>query len=206
MSPSLADKLKSLGVKVGAEGLRPQVEIPRKGARQPLEASLGGRWLESRRGPAFVVEKIYPLDYAHGDLPIRLSAPLGGMPIGQRPAPGRAGSRTTGLPRHRNQRLSGGTGTYAFMVGVARYIGENLHLAMFFMPAPRKKPPCSKPWPITWLPAPRWSPLTANPSMRRCSRPVTACTAFPARLTILPTSTCCPWPAVCGVTACPRAH
>lgn len=140
MSPSLADKLKSLGVKVGADNLQPQVEIPRMAARQPLEAALGGRWIESRRGPAFVVEKTYPLDYAHGDLSIRLSAPLGGIAAwaGDPRLAGLAPERLAFLDTETSG-LSGGTGTYAFMVGVARYVGENLQLAMFFMPAPEEE-------------------------------------------------------------------
>lgn len=140
MSPSLADKLKSLGVKVGTGEIRPQVEIPRKAARQPLEESLGGRWIESRRGPAFMVEQTYPLDYTHGNFPIRISAPLEGI------AAWAGDSRIAGLAPEKlafldteTSGLSGGTGTYAFMVGVARYIDGGLHLAMFFMPAPEEE-------------------------------------------------------------------
>jgi uncharacterized protein len=141
MSPSLADKLKSLGVNVGTGGIKPQVEIPRQLPRLPLEESLDGRWIETRRGPAFLVEQTYPLDYAHGDLPIRLSAPLGGI------AAWAADLRIAELAPEQlafldteTSGLSGGTGTYAFMIGVARYIGENLRLAMFFMPAPEEEP------------------------------------------------------------------
>jgi uncharacterized protein YprB with RNaseH-like and TPR domain len=141
MSPSLADKLKSLGVKVGTGEIRPQVEIPRKAARMPLEESLGGRWIESRRGPAFVVEKVYPADYLQGDLPIRLDSSLA------RIAQWANDARLSGLVPEQlafldteTSGLSGGTGTYAFMVGVARYIAGNFHLAMFFMPAPEEEP------------------------------------------------------------------
>jgi uncharacterized protein len=140
MSPSLADKLKSLGVKIGAGEIKSQVEIPRKAARQPLEESLGGRWLESRRGPAFVVEQVYPLDYAHGNFPIRITAPLTGISAWAND-PRIAGLRPEQLAflDTETSGLSGGTGTYAFMVGVARYLEESLHLKMFFMPAPEEE-------------------------------------------------------------------
>ncbi len=36
--------------------------------------------------------------------------------------------------------LSGGTGTYAFLVGVARFEDEGLHLAQFFMRDPSEEP------------------------------------------------------------------
>jgi uncharacterized protein len=140
MSPSLADKLKSLGVKVGTADIRPQVEIPRTAPGLPLEQSLDGRWLETRRGPAFVVEKIYPADSYQGDLPIRLTTPL------QRIAQWANDPRLAGLAPEQlafldteTSGLSGGTGTYAFMIGAARYIEGNFHLAMFFMPAPEQE-------------------------------------------------------------------
>ncbi len=141
MSPSLADKLKSLGVKLGAGGLQPQVEIPRKGARQPLESALGGRWVESRRGPAFLVETDYPLEIRHGDLPIRLSAPLDGLADWAND-PRIAGLAATELAflDTETSGLAGGTGTYAFLVGVARYLEDRLRLALFFMPAPEEEP------------------------------------------------------------------
>ncbi len=140
MSPSLADKLKSLGVKIGAGEIKAQVEIPRKGARQPLEESLGGRWLDSRRGPAFVVEQTYPLDYARGDFPIRLFAPLTGISAwANDPRIASLHPEQLAFLDTETSGLSGGTGTYAFMVGVARYLEENLHLKMFFMPAPEEE-------------------------------------------------------------------
>jgi uncharacterized protein len=140
MSPSLADKLKSLGVKVGADEIKSKVEIPRKAARQPLEESLGGRWIESRRGPAFVVEQVYPLDYTHGNFPIRIAAPLTGISAWA-DDPRIAGLHPEQLAflDTETSGLSGGTGTYAFMVGVARYVEESLHLKMFFMPAPEEE-------------------------------------------------------------------
>ena len=141
MSPSLADKLKSLGVKVGAADIRPQVEIPRKAASLALDEILDGRWIQTRRGEAFVVEKIYPAAYQHGDLPIWLNAPLRGIsawandPRLEGVAPQQLAFLDT-----ETSGLSGGTGTYAFMVGVARYHEAHFHLAMFFMRAPEEEP------------------------------------------------------------------
>jgi uncharacterized protein YprB with RNaseH-like and TPR domain len=141
MSPSLADKLKSLGVKVGTAQLQPQIKLPRRAAGVPLEDVLNGRWVETRRGPAFVVEKTYPAEYQHGDLPIWLSAPLTGIAAWAKDprllayAPEQLAFLDT-----ETSGLSGGTGTYAFMVGVARYHEAHFHLAMFFMRAPEEEP------------------------------------------------------------------
>src|SRR5690242_5625127 len=61
---SLADKLKSLGVKVGTSGLPAPAPKPKTGV--PIEEVLDGRWIETRRGEAFVSESVYPLEYRHG--------------------------------------------------------------------------------------------------------------------------------------------
>ena len=70
--PSLSDKLKSLGVKPAAE-IKPQTV---KKMRSPLEEALGGRWISTRRGDAFVVEQVYSTEYRHGSVPIHMTAPL----------------------------------------------------------------------------------------------------------------------------------
>lgn len=138
MPNSLADKLKSLGVKVGATGLAP-AKTGRPGIA--IETSLPGRWVETRRGEAFLVENNYTPDYRHGDFPIMLEAGLTGI------------AQWAGDPALRTMQptdlafldtetsgLAGGTGTYAFMIGAARYINGSLHLVQFFMRDPAEEP------------------------------------------------------------------
>ena len=140
MSPSLADKLKSLGIKVGASDLQPQGKMPQKALTIPLEHVLDGRWLSTRRGEAFVVEKIYPLDFLQGDLPIRLTTPLQHISLwANDPRLEGVAPEQLAFLDTETSGLSGGTGTYAFMVGVARYVEQNFHLAMFFMHAPEEE-------------------------------------------------------------------
>lgn len=135
--PSLADKLKSLGVKTGAAGILPPAK---PAARTSLEETLEGRWLPTRRGEVFVVEQIYETEYRHGHSPIRVQAPLATLA---------AWARDENLHQldisqfafldTETSGLSGGTGTYAFLVGAGRFINGNFHLSLFFMQDPAEE-------------------------------------------------------------------
>jgi uncharacterized protein YprB with RNaseH-like and TPR domain len=135
---SLSDKLKTLGVKVGASEIQPKIAGK---TRLPLEELLGGRWISTRRGQAFVVEQVYETEYRHGVVPIRLDAPLATLSAWARD------ERLSGLALSQfafldteTSGLSGGTGTYAFMVGVGRFVDGEFHLSIFFMRDPADEP------------------------------------------------------------------
>ncbi|MDP2778176.1 MAG: hypothetical protein Q8O48_11090, partial [Anaerolineales bacterium] len=59
--PSLADKLKSLGVKVGTSHLPPPPP-----ASHTIDSVVAGSFLSTPRGEAFVAEQIFEKDYLHG--------------------------------------------------------------------------------------------------------------------------------------------
>jgi uncharacterized protein YprB with RNaseH-like and TPR domain len=135
--PSLSDKLKSLGVQVGASHLEP----PRPRSLETLEQVIPGRLHATPAGETYVVEQIYPPDYRHGKIGLAGMAPLqtlavwaGEDRISQCPAPAFAylDIETTGL--------SGGTGTYAFLIGAGRFNGDDFQLAQFFMRDPVEEP------------------------------------------------------------------
>jgi uncharacterized protein YprB with RNaseH-like and TPR domain len=139
--PSITDKLKALGVKVGASSIQPQAPKHAARPRSPLEEALGGHWVATHRGEAFVVEQVYPAEYKHGISPIQLDAPLGALASWAKDE--RIGAlklsqlafldtETTGL--------SGGTGTYAFMVGLGRFVDGDFRLSLFFMQSPSEEP------------------------------------------------------------------
>jgi uncharacterized protein YprB with RNaseH-like and TPR domain len=132
--PSISDKLKSLGVKVGASDLpKPK---PRK-TSYSIEKVLAGHVWQSHQGETFVVEESYPADFHQGQMGIQLTAPrhviadwAGDERVKHYPPSSFAfiDTETTGL--------SGGAGTYAFLIGVGRFDGEDFHLAQFFMRDP----------------------------------------------------------------------
>lgn len=141
MSPSLADKLKALGVKTGTAEIRPPIKKPARNTA--LEETLNGHWVETRRGDAFVVEQVYSTEYRHGVVPIRVQSPLATLAAwaGDERISGLALSQLAFLDTETSG-LSGGTGTYAFMVGVGRFVnggekdGLEFRLSIFFMEDP----------------------------------------------------------------------
>ena len=135
--PSLADKLKALGVKVGTADLTP----PKPAPVISIDRVVPGDIRQTARGEAFVSEQTFGADYHHGAQSIQLTSPLDAVAAWARD------------PRIRELRLeqfafldtetsglSGGTGTYAFMVGVGRFEGEDFRLAQFFLRDPSEEP------------------------------------------------------------------
>ena len=139
--PSLADKLKSLGVKTG------MFDIPV--AKQKIGASiqdvLEGEFVSTRRGEAFIHEEIYTADYRHGWAPLETDAPLDLMATWAKDA------RLPEMPLEafafldtETSGMAGGTGTYAFLVGAGRFeetaSGRVFRLLQFFMRDPGEEP------------------------------------------------------------------
>jgi len=135
--PTLSDKLKALGVQVGARNL---VQPPPR-QEYLIDTVVPGRLIETSAGAVYVVEQSYTASYQHGRESLALNAPLEGL------------SRWTNEPLVSNENLqafayldtetsglAGGTGTYAFLVGVARYEGDAFTLAQFFMRDPTEEP------------------------------------------------------------------
>jgi uncharacterized protein YprB with RNaseH-like and TPR domain len=134
---SLSDKLKSLGVQVGASHLEPHP--PRQ--QVSLEQVIPGRLHPTSAGETYIVENTYPPEYHHGQIPLAGMAPLetlaawaGASRISRCPPPAFAylDIETTGL--------SGGTGTYAFLIGAGRFVGNDFILAQFFLRDPIEEP------------------------------------------------------------------
>jgi uncharacterized protein len=136
--PALSNKLKSLGVKTAAD-LPAPIKKPQTGVA--IEMVLAGRWTETRRGLTFINESRYPLEYRHGLTPLFTDAPLHNL--GQWAADPQIGA----LPLDKfafldteTSGLSGGTGTYAFLVGAGRFVDGEFRLAQFFMRDPAEEP------------------------------------------------------------------
>ncbi|MBI4219321.1 MAG: ribonuclease H-like domain-containing protein [Chloroflexi bacterium] len=133
---SLSDKLKSLGVKMGPRDLPPCPP-----ADHPIEQVVPGRFHATPRGETFVVETLYPPEYRHGRAALCVATSLRIVSEWAREArlvglePGAfvfLDTETTGL--------AGGTGTYAFLIGVGRHDGQHFRLAQFFMRDPIEEP------------------------------------------------------------------
>jgi uncharacterized protein YprB with RNaseH-like and TPR domain len=135
--PSLADKLKSLGVKTGTKELAP----PQPKAPYAIDSVVAGAFQSTRRGDVFVAEQVFLPDYHHGSASILCSAPLSLI------SQWANDTRLVEMPLSRfafldteTSGLSGGTGTYAFMVGIARFVDDQFRLRQFFLRDPAEEP------------------------------------------------------------------
>ncbi len=108
---------------------------PSAAARQSLESLLEGTVEDTERGKLLVVRRRYPVDHRHGAQPLlaaREATPAALALLsrgGQEITDGRRllylDTETTGL--------AGGTGTYAFLVGVGFFDGDEFEVRQFFM-------------------------------------------------------------------------
>jgi len=134
---SLTDKLKALGVKVGTADLPP----PKPASIVPIQRVVPGDFRQTARGEAFVSEQTFGPDYLHGKQPLPLVSPLAAIAAWARDPrfhdmdPERFAFLDT-----ETSGMAGGTGTYAFLVGVGRFEGGNFRLAQFFMRDPAEEP------------------------------------------------------------------
>lgn len=134
---SLADKLKSLGVKTGTANLAQ----PKPKAPFAIDSVVAGAFRPTPRGEVFIAEQAYPPDYQHGNACITCASPLALI------AQWANDARLAEIPLSKfafldteTSGLSGGTGTYAFMVGIARFVDEQFLLRQFFMRDPAEEP------------------------------------------------------------------
>ncbi|HSL51230.1 MAG TPA: ribonuclease H-like domain-containing protein [Candidatus Deferrimicrobiaceae bacterium] len=108
---------------------------PGAAARPPIEALLDGVVEETERGRLLVVRRRFPVGHRHGAQPLlaaREATPAalallsrGGEPV--------AGGRRLLYLDTETTGLAGGTGTYAFLVGVGFFDGDEFEVRQFFM-------------------------------------------------------------------------
>jgi uncharacterized protein len=132
MERELQERLRRLGLRRGAE----RVQLPQRRRARPIEDLLPGEVLSTEGGACFLHREQYAPDHRHGDLPLaallehpaQLAAQLARDERLAALHPGRwafVDTETTGL--------SGGTGTYAFLVGVGLFEAGGFAIHQFFM-------------------------------------------------------------------------
>ena len=131
---SISDKLKSLGVHVGARDLASTI---RKRSSASLNDAINGKWQKTTSGDCFVVSKSLPIDMRHGKVFLNKF---------QKPSilermPGLEGISNIPLSKFlfidtETTSLSGGTGTYVFLIGAAKYSKSAIQFKQFFLEDP----------------------------------------------------------------------
>lgn len=135
--PSLADKLKALGVKVGTADLTP----PKPASTIPIDRVVPGGFRQTARGEAFVSEQAYGMDYRHGAQPLTIFHPLDSIATWAKdPRIRDLDIEQFAFLDTETSGMAGGTGTYAFLVGAGRFEGGTFRLAQFFMRDPAEEP------------------------------------------------------------------
>jgi uncharacterized protein len=133
---SLADKLKSLGVKTGNT-----IPTPPKADSHTIDSVVAGSFRSTPRGEAFIAEQTFAEDYLHGTTSHLVKAPLSLISEWANDV------RIAELPINKfafldteTSGMAGGTGTYAFLVGAARFVDGRFTLQQFFLRDPSEEP------------------------------------------------------------------
>ena len=134
--PTLADKLKSLGVKTGTSHLStPKVDS------YSIDSVVTGTFSPTPRGEVFIAKNKYPKEYIFGTASLISSRPLSIISQWAKdPEIEKLPLSKFAFLDTETSGLSGGTGTYAFLVGVARFIDDKYVLQQFFMRDPAEEP------------------------------------------------------------------
>lgn len=132
---SLQDRLRDLGVQIGTSQLSMSQKPDHSHGR--LVDVLPGSWEDTPAGECFVVRKDFPLDAQHGRRPLYIEpspkilesqfqiSGLSELPLSKYLF---IDTETTGL--------SGGTGTYVFLIGAAKIVEDSIQFAQFFLQDP----------------------------------------------------------------------
>ena len=107
--------------------LSPATELPH------IERILGGDWVSTAHGDAFVRDEWFSFSHEHGNLPLQsaLSASPEALACLAGEAP--ASARRFGFFDIETTGLGGGTGTYAFLAGLGTFEEEGFRLRQYFL-------------------------------------------------------------------------
>lgn len=139
-SESLLNKLKSLGVQVGAKNIQAHGDRPRTSGFG-IENIVNGTDHPTQFGLTFISEQTFRGSYRHGEILLTPPCPLEALSAWA------SASHLTD-PSLRNivfldtetTGLMGGTGTHVFLVGIGYYQDDGFHVAQFFMRDPAQEP------------------------------------------------------------------
>lgn len=133
--PSLRDRLSNLGLKRGTE-----LQVPSSKVRISMAELLNGTSFENQFGKVVIVEKSYPYGYQHGIVQFYDQVDTNTIHKA-----GKLSTNTTNLKKlvfldTETTGLAGGTGTLAFLIGVARFDDNGLRLTQFLIEDPSDEP------------------------------------------------------------------
>jgi uncharacterized protein YprB with RNaseH-like and TPR domain len=132
---SLSDKLKAMGVNIGVN------RRPTSGRAVPIEAVVEGEIKNTPLGETFLVDLRYASGHAHGNRSLAIRHSMETLAVWAK------GPELTSQPLDsivfldtETSGLAGGAGTFAFMIGVGRFIEGEFNLVQFFLRDPTEEP------------------------------------------------------------------
>lgn len=137
MDESLADKLRSLGVRIGAGGLP---EPAKKMAGIPIDAVVTGDYIDTPFGDAFRTETMFTHGYHHGDVELNLRfsyaeiASWAKLSFYSSPH-----IKDLVFLDTETSGLAGGTGTFAFLIGLGYFSTDGFKVVQLFMREPAEE-------------------------------------------------------------------
>jgi len=133
---SLSEKLKSLGVQIGAQGL----ESPQPKREFRVEEVIEGHDVETNLGRVFVVDNILKQGYEHGVIQLCANHRHETLAImGNNEAFSRLDRQNIVFIDAETTSLAGGAGTFAFMVGLGFYEQDNFRVIQLFLRDPSEE-------------------------------------------------------------------
>ncbi len=133
--PSISDQLKSLGVTVGTQNIKPPK--PPNVDEFSIEQVLAGDFWHTPSGDIFVVETNYNANFLRGSIKLKPSSSLEIVAAYARsPEIEHLNIEQFAFIDTETTGLGLGTGVYTFMVGIGRFEGEHFRLAQFFLREP----------------------------------------------------------------------
>lgn len=134
---SLADKLKSMGMQLGARHLKAQPLKPVSKPKHGIETVVSGYDLPTQFGESFISEQTFLDSHQHGCLPLCTDVALDVLSAwGSTPQLKDSALRNVVFVDTETSGLMGGTGTYAFLVGIGYRTEDGFRLVQFFMRDP----------------------------------------------------------------------
>ena len=146
---SLSDKLKALGLHQGAADSTKRPGSPDKapgegrssGARFPIEIVVPGIDLNTAYGTTFITEQVFPEEHLQGSVALNATvSPTILAHWAKIPNIFADGLANVAFLDTETSGLSGGTGTYAFLVGIGFRIESGFKLVQIFMRDPDQEP------------------------------------------------------------------
>lgn len=128
----LKKRLERLGVQKGAQDLKSQ----KAHEAHPIASIVAGEMVYNEHGGFYLVEERYPLAYQHGQwtLASLLEQPAAHLlPLVHDGELGQIDFRQAVFIDTETTGLAGGTGTYAFLIGIGYFEGDDFLLRQFFM-------------------------------------------------------------------------